>query len=1672
MSNNSNATDYPKPVIFLAFANPPAGARGHLRNLGEEARQLESVLQQAEQSNLCEVVIKPYAGLSEILEVFRQYRNRIAIFHYAGHAKNFMLLLEDANTNIGTGANRGTALIDGRGLATFLGEQNGLQFVFLNACSTQPQVDALLAVNVSAVVATSQSIRDDIATKLASEFYASLSSGATLQKAFNEAEGVAQAMVGMGHTRDITFDDDEGDADSFDWPWRLMVNAGAEAVADWSLPDAANEPLFGLPTLPEYDLPDTPFRHLNFFEEQDAELFFGRGQQIRALYERVTTPKSAPIILFYGESGVGKSSLLAAGLLPRLQDYTIRYVRRDQNVGLIGALAEALWQDGPVDKPAPANPDAETLAKRWHEVEEAQAQPLIIILDQVEELFTRPNRDQPDELNDFLATLMPLFAARNQRPQGKLVLGFRKEWLADIEDAMKSHRLPRTKLFLSRLTRQGIMEAIEGVTRSERLGEHYRLTIEDGLAQIIADDLLEDPDSPVAPTLQILLTKMWRQAQAVDDYNPRFDIGLYQSLKREGLLLRDFLQQQLQKLYEWQAELVDSGLVIDLLAAHTTPQGTVAHHTADALLTMYRHRQEVIPPLVQKCEDLYLLFSPATKQRDQPKSSRLAHDALAPLVRVQYDASDRPGQRVRRILNSRLIGWRDDTEQSMQGNLLDERDLRLVEAGLLGTRNLTEIEQKLLEASRVAQAERERERAQNEAALRSATSRQLTAQSDIALNQHHNLELAKLLAIEAVRVADTIETNAVLRRFLAMRGRVVNTFEIPLEPFSVIWDEDNLQLLVWDGGYKISIWDINTGQQTIIFEDETDEYEGNPIRGVRWRPAQHQLLMWRSDKMLELWDVAERRLMATMHGHTGVVEGALWNQDGSRILSWCVWEDNTVRLWDAADGREVAVLEGHAATVNGAMWNQDESQILTWSDDGTARIWDAGECDVLTINADGSGVEYAAWNADETDVVTLDSDGFAKIWAISTRNNTLMQVWDAVDRDELLPFTSEIDIDRIVLNPENSHLLTISKQKIINIWDSKYEDPIISLNKDDQPIYDAFWDKEGNRILTIGKDGTIRLWNGYEGQEILVLGGAEHGIVGIAQAMWNADDTQILTLRVDDPEAYWEQNGYTNKVDAGSTVHVWDASDGTLLATLNNDVAIENVIWSKDGRSIMTLDKNKIVRQWDVTNTSEVATLAGHTLSVDGARWNANESRILTWGYDAARLWHGADGRKIATLAAHAESTSGALWNLDESRILTWGGDGTAMLWNGVDGSAIEHLVVHSEWIGGSMWNADESRILTWSGDGTAWLHDADGREIATLVGHTDTIHGATWNADGSRILTWSSDGTARLWDGQEEHETATSGWVHSFVRKIGSVTTGESGTSRRPLATLKGHTDRVDGALWNASESRILTWSSDNTARLWNGVDGREVATLGGYTGFIEGALWNADGSCILTWSNDGTARLWDGVDGRGLAVLQRHTDSVDGARWNADESRILTWSRDETARLWNGGDGSEIATLAGHTGAIGGVRLNADESRILTWSNDGTARIWDGVDGREIAILEGHTEFIEGALWNADESRILTWGYDHTVRLWDGSDGRELAILDGHTDYIRGAVWNADGSRVLSWGDDGTARLHFTSTDEMVTEACQRVLCNMTRDEWARYMPANQPYRATCEHLPLDED
>nr|MCU0391159.1 CHAT domain-containing protein [Thermoflexibacter sp.] len=607
-----------KPIIFLAFANDKVDNARYLRNLPLELDGIRKALQPAVKEGLCELIERANVSIEQIFDVFQTYQDRIAIFHYGGHADGYQLLLETLTvaTSSVSGSNVGDNKVAyGEGLVSFFARQRGLQLVFFNGCSTQQQSIELVKAGIPAVIGTSNSINDDIATTLSIRFYTGLAKGASIDKAWAEATDEVKMKEGTANLRGLyRKTQTEVVADRF--PWEIYYREGAEKVKEWNLPEEVDNPLFGLPNIPPtFALPESPFLFLKRYERPHAELFFGRSFYVRELYNKITDTQSPPVILLYGQSGTGKSSLFDAGINPRLENsHHVIYLRRNQALGLVRTLEEGIVDMKlsvgtltTAEKVSPEGGDLEGANKRlqilqnlknqllslaesekinlsatiealekellmsslsfgnegvrqkssvgtlttgisplsegegqgatiatvrhifneqkfltqvgespylpllraWHTLENQLQKPVLVILDQAEELFTRPNKQINNELEELAQCLKAMFNHPAFAPQGKLILGYRKEYQAEFEERFKECAIPRTKVFLEPLSRKDILDIFKGLTETPNLKKRYNLQIDKNLPIVVADDLLEDKDSPVAPVLQILLTKMW-----------------------------------------------------------------------------------------------------------------------------------------------------------------------------------------------------------------------------------------------------------------------------------------------------------------------------------------------------------------------------------------------------------------------------------------------------------------------------------------------------------------------------------------------------------------------------------------------------------------------------------------------------------------------------------------------------------------------------------------------------------------------------------------------------------------------------------------------------------------------------------------------------------------------------------------------------------------------------------------------------------------------------------------------------------------------------------------------------------------------------------------------------------------------------------------------------------
>ncbi|MDI3283500.1 serine protease [Polyangium sp. 15x6] len=595
------------------------------------------------------------------------------------------------------------------------------------------------------------------------------------------------------------------------------------------------DPCRGLPPIDfPAGLPEEPYPGLTPYTPAQTATFFGRCKDITQLHGKLTRSDGRGIVLLYGASGVGKSSLLEAGVLPRLRArHAVQVERRDTGDELRRCLDDALAR---ASKPQDGEP--------------AAPRPVLVVIDQVEEVFARSRAEANVEMKAFVDLLVEHFKP-GRPPRFRLLLSFRKEWYADIAARLRDRSLPFEDHHLEPLDEEGIEEIVHGLTRTWHLRNRYGRRVAAGLGKRIASELLpRDRDSPVAPTLALVMYELWKHTRPGDELTAE----AFDALRRDWTVLGEFIHRNVGDLRrESLGEYVDSGLVEDVLLAHTT-QARYALPVATTCAA--RDLQEAYPQLAAsgKLEALLEALKGAHLLTSESEgATRLSHDTLAPLVFARWQQSEAPGPRARRLLEWWTREWQRDPQER---RVIDAAALAEVEKGLDGMRVLTPDEAQLLEASRAAREAGELERKRRERRERfqrralgtlgvlvvvslavalwynldakehaeklRVRSLEDTAQI-LASRGGENLQTAALLAVELLQRNWTPEADAAARSILGQMALPVRVTEYDggtLDYIKPLADGDLLLTAIRNeqGVSEVSITDLARGAEVDRFE--------------------------------------------------------------------------------------------------------------------------------------------------------------------------------------------------------------------------------------------------------------------------------------------------------------------------------------------------------------------------------------------------------------------------------------------------------------------------------------------------------------------------------------------------------------------------------------------------------------------------------------------------------------------------------------------------------------------------------------------------------------------------------------------------------------------------------------------------------------------------------------
>lgn len=1424
----------------------------------------------------------------------------------------------------------------------------------------------------------------------------------------------------------------------------------------------------------EASLSANPFVGPRPFDQEDAAAgrYHGREREARDLLALVTRER---LVLFYSQSGAGKSSLLRASLVPALHELgfdvlPIARVSGAQPPSTANPFLYNLILSLNAGLPPEQQAGAETLATEragglapmnlaaylggapaGAAVTEAAAAgapgiapgappgaagedlaPTVLLIDQFEEIITA----YPNRWEERRAFFEQLRDAMQQLPRLWVVLTLREEYVGPLEPyaELMPNRL-RARYYMQRM---GVEAALEAISKpAAAFGRPFA----PGVAETLVDNLrrVRSPEGRselgqyVEPVqLQVVCHRLWQQvtqgAGAPLAAPPAMPAGATAGAARgaaanpaspPAITAADLSLDSIDQALTW--------FYRDALAGSLAAAAVIAAGVDESELRRWFDREAITPGGIRNS---------VLRDEQSGRTGSLPNAAVDALLRRYILRADlRAGAAWVELVHDRFVepirednaAWFPQHMHASQRQALLWRDA--------GRRPGLLLEGKLLaEAAQWAAAHPGAlEPVDKEflaACEREAASRRRARWFALAALAVGVLVLVGLLAlqtylrqVEAQRQRDALEAQLRITEVEAQRADALALAKRKAEEAAENARQQNLALNVQTQSARQAARAARAAEQRAL-----------DLAAV----AQSRQLAAESTRLLGAGDV-ESALLAAVEGYT-ITHTA---EAGSALALAVAAPQTPQRVLFAGDPGNVYVYwngSGSRILASEAHYNTDVPFADRFWEGDTLRVIDPNDGKILLTT---HPVQTWWWNGAKTQLLTAaPAQG--------------IQLWDWESGVLLRQFGSESQgVSLLNWSKNGQRVLAAAGDGAAYIWELATGAPLVKLERPGDAMQRVRWNPEETRVLSWTESGVVQIWDAEDGRAIRQLGGA--GASTLAPR-WSPAGEWVAT------------------VDEEGTATIWDAATGARLQDLPGEPgAVIDAGWGDSRRYVLTLADDRMLRVWETETGKEVLQLP-NTAFLEGPD---RDDHLLAkdLGGDAT-LWDLASGEAVLRL----RDVDVLALNPGEDRFLAQTASAvrvyaypSAQLLAAIDLMADSLLAA-----GGLMdvqWLEGTSNIVTYHFDGSLRLWDSDSGEVraesSAALQFSDTFYASNsaLSPDGNRLVSAFADGVVRLWDDLLAQRLAdlpdveSASWVNDdqvLARAAGGAvslwsaggvqqTQIDTGAQDLQAVWLAGGDQYIlshssDGVLqgWEVAsgERRLQAENVAEVCSTWHG--GQETARVAAITGDgvlhvwglsggqeehvfpagVIGCAWDRSGSKLAAWTSDKSLfrggatrplslRVWDVADGAEIATLEAGADYFNPL-FGPDSSRLLLSSLSPSSS-WQTTlwDVERGAELAR---AYGSAQWSADGARVLVTSDEG-AVLWDAADGRTL-----HT-------W--PQARVARWGLDDTVvagstaggdiLLWDTATGAQRPALPGHTlrqtdGYAFRFQWSADHGRILT--------------------------------------------------------
>ena len=1154
---------------------------------------------------------------------------------------------------------------------------------------------------------------------------------------------------------------------------------------------------------------DNPWPGPEAFRETDHAFFFGRERAQTHLARLITQNR---LVVLYGRSGLGKTSLLRAGVFPLLRGAQCLpvYIR----LAVTGAR--------PIDVSslrAQVSDAIESVADKWHVDAPALDRRLtlwewffrsdvqffnersrrvrpVLVFDQFEEMFTHGRATEAqakvtdqflDEIIDLVRGSVPASVAAQLEQDASAALAFdtgrdpcgvlialRQEFLAEL--LRLRPRLPSVLDHRFELSAMTIEDAELVVTGP---GGHL---IEEGVAgQIVSfvagarrgtEDSAPEATMVDPAILSIFCSELnaKRQNKRMARITPELVTGA------QDTIIADFYDRRVEDLHPEIQRFIETRLV--------TESGFRNSEALEEALRWPMMTAEIVDRLIER----RLLVREGSGPRARLE---LTHDVLLePIIQSRTLRQLRDREEQARIAAAKAEQDLKDLEERGRR----ERELETARVLLEREREMTRLTADLA-SQKESEARKEREARKRQRwllvslavalilALALAWRSNVNKKAAVAANQQAQVNLASshleqgLAAISAgnrdrglayVARALRVDPANTAARSLAIDAIVHGNWPLPVNQarhdgavWSIQFDSTGSKLVTASDDRTVRVW--NAADLTpagMQLRHEADLYL------AQFTAAGTSVLTLTADGVAHLWDVGSgRELRRFTHppsspgGQGPDVVSATSSPVNDRVATGD--ETGTVRIWT---GDTVRSIRAHRVPVAVMAFDPGARHLLTVGVDATAAVWDANTGSRLAgLTRHKDRVVAAQFSPDGQMLMTASRDATVNVYSAATyKLTTTLQ--------------HEKAVDAAAFDPTGTTLAAVSDDSAL-IWDVRAAEVISDPIRHGATITRLAFSPGGQRVVTASKDGTVRIWDSHDspameairvdapvtaafrpdGTQVVI--GAQDGSLTAWDVRTGAAISSVWRTGCDDPSMVGFSANSQELISAcmtDGTITFWNHDGGTVRRLTNPAWAgMSSVSLSDDASLLAVLAQNKA---FVVRPTGDVVTTLDHGAPVTSAVFSADSQSVLTVGSGGpVRIWNALTGQSVANIGEPGGSEA-ARFSADGSSVMAIDSNGAPRVWT-VRGSAVGPPLQVSgpgfPKFGRSVGlSRDGQRALVQDGTEPVTVYDAKtGAAIGHLPPGVRQIAFAGFARSGVVLIAGASQ---QIWDGPNQRLLAT----------------------------------------------------------------------------------------------------------------------------------------------------------------------------------------------------------------------------------------------------------------------------------------------------------------------------